>query len=105
MLRKMGAKEIADAADGVEARVHLEQSTTPDVILLDLIMPEMGGVELLRHLAEHSYPGAIILVSGTDKDTITAAEGLANYRNLNVLGHIVKPMTPTSLSDILTRLE
>ena len=34
-----------------------------------------------------------------------AAEGLANYRNLNVLGHIVKLMTPTSLSDILTRLE
>ena len=103
-LEAMGATDVATAAGGAEALAHLVESTPPDVMLLDLNMPEMSGTELLRKLAERGYTGAIILVSGTDKDTITVAEGLANYRGLNVLGHIVKPMTPDSLSGFLAKL-
>ncbi len=104
-LGAMGAAGVATAADGIEALAHLAQSAPPDVMLVDINMPGMGGAELLRHLAEDNYPGAVILVSGADKVTITAAEGLANYRGLNVLGHIVKPMTPDSLSGLLAKLE
>ncbi len=104
-LKSLGAADVATADDGLEALVHLVDSTSPDVMLLDLNMPDMGGAELLRHLAERHYPGAIILVSGADEVTITAAEGLANYRGLNVLGHIVKPMTADALSGLLAKLE
>ncbi len=104
-LGAMGATNVATAVDGFVALAHLVESTPPDVMLLDLKMPKMSGAELLRHLAERNYPGAIILVSGADKDTITVAEGLANYRDLNVLGQIVKPMTPSSLSSLLAKLE
>ena len=104
-LGAMGATDVATANNGIEALAHLVESTPPDVMLLDLKMPKMSGPELLRHLAERNYPGAIILVSGADKETITIAEGLANYRDLNVLGHIVKPMTPSSLSSLLAKLE
>ena len=62
-------------------------------MLVDMKMPEMSGADLLRHLAERHYSGAIILVSGADKDTVTIAESLAKYRELNVLGHIIKSMT------------
>ena len=103
-LAGMGAKEIATAADGIKALAHLDQQTPPDVMLLDLNMPEMGGVGVLRHLAERDYTGAIILVSGADKDTIAVAESLANYRELNVLGNIVKPMTAASLGTLLAPL-
>ena len=92
-------------ADGIEALAYIDDSPSPDVMLVDINMPKMGGAELLRHLAERNYPGAIILVSGTDKDTITVAEGLANYRGLKVLGHIAKPMTPNALSSLLAKLE
>ena len=102
-LEAMGATKVATAADGLKALEYLNQSTPPDIMLLDLKMPEMGGSEL--HLAERDYPGAIILVSGVDKDTITVAESLANYRKLNILGHIVKPMTPDSLNGLLAKLE
>ena len=87
-LAGMGAVDVATAADGVKALAHLDQQTPPDVMLLDLNMPEMGGAEVLRHLADRNYTGAIILVSGADQDTISIAESLANYRELNVLGHI-----------------
>ncbi len=104
-LGAMGAVDVATAANGIEALAHLVESTPPDVMLVDINMPKMGGADLLRHLAERHYPGAIILVSGADKDTITVAEGLAKYRELNVLGHIVKPMTPNALSGLLAKLE
>ncbi len=97
--------DVATDNNGIEALAHLVESTPPDVMLVDIIMPKMGGADLLRHLAERHYPGAIILVSGADKDTITVAEGLAKYRELNVLGHIVKPMTPNALSGLLAKLE
>ena len=103
-LGAMGATDVATAADGVKALAHLASSTPPDVMLVDIKMPEMGGAELLRHLAERNYPGAIILVSGADKDTIAVAEGLANYRELKVLGHIVKPMTANALGGFLAKL-
>ncbi|MDP6787277.1 MAG: response regulator [Rhodospirillales bacterium] len=104
-LGAMGVTDVATANNGIEALAHLVKSTPPDVMLVDIIMPEMGGPELLRHLAERNYPGAIILVSGTHKDTIAVAESLANYRELNVLGHIVKPMTANALNGLLAKLE
>ena len=104
-LGAMGVTDVATANNGIEALAHLVKSTPPDVMLVDIVMPEMGGAEFLRHLAERNYPGAIILVSGAHKDTITVAESLANYRELNVLGHIVKPMTPNALSGLLAKLE
>ncbi len=102
-LAAMGAVDVATAADGTEVLARLAEQTPPDVMLVDLRMPKMGGAELLRHLAEGDYRGAIILVSGADEVTITVAESLANYRELNVLGHIVKPMTPRSLSALLAK--
>lgn len=101
ILAAMGAKDVATAADGVEALAHLDRQAPPDVMLLDLRMPEMSGAELLGHLAERDYRGAIILVSGADKDTISIAKSLSSYRELNVLGHIVKPMTAASLGALL----
>ena len=105
ILGMMGATDIDTANNGIEALAHLDESTPPDVMLVDIVMPEMGGAELLRNLAERNYPGAIIIVSGTHKDTITVAESLANYHELKVLGHIVKPMTLDALNSLLAKLE
>ena len=50
--------------DGPEALSMVKQSP-PDLILLDLFMPGMDGVEVLRQLRQHEYPGAVIIITGS----------------------------------------
>jgi DNA-binding NarL/FixJ family response regulator len=57
---RYGVKVVGDAADGVEA-VEKAQALKPDVILMDLIMPRMTGLEAILKLREKD-PGARVLV-------------------------------------------
>ena len=102
LLAGMGAKDIETADTGTQALAHLESTDRPpDLLLIDLTMPEMGGVTLMKKLADLKYSGAVVLVSGADELTLLVAEGLAKYRGVNVLGHITKPVTKESLSEFL----
>lgn len=105
MLSQMGASRIATAWNGVEALARLDAvDPKPDVLLIDLSMPEMGGVELMRRLADRAYKGAVILVSGANEETLAIAEGMAKYREVTVLGHIVKPVKREALTEMLGKL-
>ena len=105
LLRQLGVSKIATASNGLEALAHLDSTNPrPDVLLIDLSMPEMGGAELIRQLAERSYKGAVILVSGADQETLIIAESMAKYRDVNVLGHIMKPVKPEALTELLAKL-
>jgi hypothetical protein len=42
----------------------------------------------------------VILISGADEDTLAVAEGMANYRGVNVVGYITKPASSAVLSEI-----
>src|SRR5688572_12332320 len=53
-----------------------EAASPPDIILLDLNMPDMDGIEFVRHLVKRDYPGSIILLSGADERVLQTAERL-----------------------------
>lgn len=72
-------------------------------IVLDLAMPEMDGVELLRFLAEQNCQAKIIMVSGFDFEVIQAAARLAEARGLNIAGSLMKPIRPSDIAKLLTR--
>lgn len=55
--------------DGPEALSMVEQGP-PDLILLDLIMPGMSGVEVIKALREKDYPGGIIILTGTHNEEV-----------------------------------
>jgi EAL domain-containing protein (putative c-di-GMP-specific phosphodiesterase class I) len=74
---------------------------SPDVIVLDLQMPQMDGVQTLRYLAELGVKAAIVLVTGMDERTILAAGQYGKTRGLNVVAAIQKPFTPEELLDAL----
>jgi len=56
--------ELVEATTGEEG-LALAERETPDLILMDLMLPGMSGVEVLRRLREKHFSGAIIIVTGS----------------------------------------
>ncbi len=75
-----------------------------DIVILDLMMPEMDGIEVIRHLAEHKSPASLILVSGYDSGVLHSAETLALSCGLNVINTFTKPMNTKVLTSLLKSL-
>ena len=69
---------VAEAADGQEA-IELARGFAPDVVLLDVRMPRMGGLEALPVLAQGAK--VVMLTSADDAETVTAAvaSGASGY--------------------------
>lgn len=70
---------------------------SPDIIALDLQMPNTDGVEVLRQLATLGCKARILLISGVDEQTVHGAERLGRKLNLNMLGIQTKPFDPETL--------
>lgn len=84
---------IAEAADGVEA-VRMIPEVQPDVVLLDMRMPEMNGLEVLQHLsAEKALPATIILTTFDDDELV-----LAGIRS-GARGYLLKDVALAELVD------
>ncbi|MCP4284073.1 MAG: response regulator [Gammaproteobacteria bacterium] len=104
-LRSLGAQVIETASTGREAfDVIVNSQAPPDVLLVDLRMPEMGGMELIKRLAEQRYVGHLVLTSGVDEQTLGSVEEVARTINVNVLGCLTKPITASALGDLLAKL-
>ncbi|MDX6681850.1 MAG: hypothetical protein QOG94_1889 [Solirubrobacteraceae bacterium] len=94
ILANLGAGGLLEAADGEGAlALLLRGDPRPDIVVCDLDMPGMDGVEFLRHVAELGAGTAIVIVSGLDASVLRSAEATARGYGLQVLGAIGKPLT------------
>ncbi len=84
MLRKNGIEVVGEASNG-EAAIQAVNETAPDVVLMDLNMPRMSGVEATRRLRERATESRVIIlsVSAEDEDVTDAIRGGAS-------GYLVK---------------
>jgi CheY-like chemotaxis protein len=76
-------------------------ASVADVILLDLAMPDMDGMEFIQQLARLHFPGAVIFISGMDDGIRQVAPILATGLKLRVAGALKKPGTPEQLRAML----
>lgn len=73
----------------------------PHVILLDVVMPNADGVELLRYLVERGTTARIIFVSGYGANYLATAERLGKAHGLSSIQTLTKPIDINELRDAL----
>lgn len=77
----------------------------PDIVALDLGMPGMDGIELLRFLADQGFEAPVLIISGFDRRVLDSAFRLGEALGLSMAGPVEKPVRLEALEDILIRLK
>ena len=102
VLEDLGCEHVMAAVNGQDA---LEQIVAyPDkvhIVISDLDMPEMDGVELLRHLAERKLADAMVVASALDAALIHTVEDMAEEHGLQVLTNVKKPVTRDKIRSVI----
>jgi len=80
------------------------RATKPDMVALDLGMPGMDGVELLRFLAKEDYRAPVLIVSGFDRRVLDSAFRLGEALGLTMSGPVEKPVRLEDLEAVLSQL-
>ena len=100
MLDGLGYRSVRAESDARVALAGLPDFA-PDLLICDLSMPEMDGIEFLRAAAEAKFEGSVVLLSGMDSGILRAAQMLAMAEGLTILGACSKPVARTALGDLL----
>ncbi|RJG04100.1 EAL domain-containing protein [Noviherbaspirillum sedimenti] len=104
MLTNRGASRIVEAGDGIAALALLQDPQQAiDLCFIDLNMPGMDGMELIRHMARSANPVSIILASALDPSLVFSVESMSQAYGVNMLGTITKPATPEELETLIAR--
>jgi len=77
----------------------------PEAVAVDLAMPQVDGVELLRFLAEEKCAAPVILVSGFDRRVLDSTMRLGQALGLNMVGPLEKPVRLQQFLDLLASIE
>jgi len=98
LCRGLGVDTVHEAADGSEALDLLAQlPTPPDLLLLDLEMPGMDGVELLHQLRQRGIARPIVVVSQREEALIDLVVSMARSMALDATAGLHKPLEAEAL--------
>ena len=104
--RAKGGKSVRSAEDGLVALEVLDSlEVPPGLILCDLNMPNIDGLQFLRLLKQRNYSGPVIILSSEHSSIITMAEKLAKTHELNIIAALAKPLKHIELDAILLKLK
>ncbi len=106
ILAGLGATKVVGAPDGRAAlKIALAPDAAVDIIISDLDMPGMDGMEFMRHLGEAGLPVSIILASALEESLLASVETMTRAYGVRILGVIEKPVTPAKLDALIRRHE
>lgn len=104
MLQGLQAGNVYSAADGQKGlEVLVKLGCRVDVVITDVEMPRMDGLEFVRRAGEAGYRGSVIIASALGRTLLAAAEAMTEAYGMSLLGSISKPVTPASLEALLVR--
>ena len=103
MLRSLGASEVREARDGKEGLASMLGPAQVDLVICDLDMPEMDGMEFLRHLGRANSAASVVISSAKDRSLAVSVEKMALAYGVRLLGLMEKPVTLAGLADMMAR--
>ncbi|WP_263081834.1 EAL domain-containing response regulator [Endozoicomonas sp. Mp262] len=102
-LTRAGIDKIALATNGLEALNIIQSGTPVNLIICDLDMPTMDGIEFINHVGTHGSDVSIIISSSLDPALIRTVEDMAASHGLDVLGTLPKPISSEKLEGFINR--
>ncbi|MEO1662604.1 MAG: EAL domain-containing response regulator [Pseudomonadota bacterium] len=103
-LIQLGIRNTEVADDGVQGLEKLANSRSEiDLVAVDLQMPKMTGVDVVRELARVGYKGAVIIISSEDSSLLRSVQNLAKLLGVNILGALQKPLNTDALHRLIEK--
>lgn len=94
-LERSGIEVVAEAADGIEA-VEVVRQVDPDVVLMDLQMPGMGGIEATREIKQLAPSVQIVVVTVYDEPHPTKSA-----QEVGAYAYLLKDSSPELMRDVI----
>jgi EAL domain-containing protein (putative c-di-GMP-specific phosphodiesterase class I) len=101
MLRSLGIPEVQEAADGQQALSLMQDKHCVNLVVCGLDMPQMDGMEFIRHLGEVDRNVSVIIASAQEKTLLDSVAKMASAYDIRVLGTIEKPVSLHVLTELI----
>lgn len=98
ILKNLGCKVVFDATNGKEA-ISAYTKYRPDLVTMDIIMPNMDGIDALKHIIKNDKNAKVIMITSSgQEDLVTKSiqEG--------AVGYILKPITDEKLAQVINEV-
>lgn len=104
ILRALGAASVYAMPEGRAALQLMQDApTAADIIISDVDMPTMDGMEFIRHVGAAGYGTSLIIASSLEHELLNSVEALAAAHGVRLLGTIQKPVTRAKLEELIAR--
>jgi len=104
MLKTLGVASVLEAEDGASALNLLRAHRGPLLLIItDVDMPEMDGLEFLRRLSEEAPHAAVAIHSALDRALLQSIEVMAAAYGVELIGVLEKPVTEQGLGAVIER--
>lgn len=106
-LHSLNVSSICEVSDGKQALqiIRMPNNEVVDIVICDLNMPEMDGLEFLRFLGQEHHNISIIIISALGKKLLASAARMSKMYGVKLLGAIEKPILPDQLKDLFSKYE
>jgi two-component system chemotaxis response regulator CheY len=98
ILQRAGFEVVGEAASGAQA-IEQYKTLRPDVVMLDIVMPDMGGIDALREIRKYDQHAKVLMCSGMGQQGLVSEALEAGAKDF-----VTKPFHPNRLLEAMQQV-